>query len=76
MSGLSAGRPSSRTGRPVTNLSDLTEQEKPARVNFQLDVTTYRQFKALAARRGVTIKQLLTEYVQQLIAEDNRSTGK
>lgn len=65
-SGLSAGRPSRTGSNPAKTLSILAGEEKPARVNFDLPAPKHRALKAYAASQGKTIKELLTEYIDQL----------
>lgn len=66
-SGLSAGRPSARTGAPIKSLRDLADEQKPVRVNFDLMKDKHTALKVYAANRGTTITALLTEYVDSII---------
>lgn len=66
-SGLSAGRPSARTGAPIKSLHDLAGDQKPVRVNFDLMKDKHTALKIYAANHGTTITALLTEYVDTLI---------
>ncbi|GAA1772243.1 chromosome partitioning protein ParB [Agromyces humatus] len=65
-SGLTAGRPSRTGSNPAKTLSILAGDEKPARVNFELAPAKHRALKAYAASQGKTIKELLTDYIDQL----------
>lgn len=66
-SGLSAGRPSARTGVPIKSLRDLADEQKPVRVNFDLMKDKHTALKVYAANHGTTITALLTEFVDTLI---------
>ena len=66
-SGLSAGRPSARTGTPITTLHDLADNQRSVRVNFDLMKDKHTALKIYAANQGTTITALLTEYVDSLI---------
>ncbi|SIO30319.1 chromosome partitioning protein ParB [Agromyces cerinus] len=66
MSGLSAGRPSRTGSNTAKTLSILAGDEKLERVNFELEAAKKRALKAYAASNGKTIKELLTDYIDQL----------
>jgi hypothetical protein len=66
MSGLSAGRPSRTGSNPAKTLSILAGDEETARVNFDLPKAKHRALKAYAASQGKTIKEVLTDYIDQL----------
>ena len=68
--GMSAGRPSSRTGTTTKTVQDLIgggENEELSRVNFELPKTKHRALKAYAANNDKTIRQIFEEYVDTLI---------
>ena len=62
---LSAGRPSARSHKSVT-LASLADEASTKRVNFELPTDQHMKLKIYAARKGKTIKELLTEYVAGL----------
>lgn len=62
---LSAGRPSARSNKAAT-LASLSDETEMKRVNFQISAEQHRKLKVYAAKRGRTIKELLTEYVDAL----------
>lgn len=62
---LSAGRPSEKRERTAT-LASLADQKETKRVNFDLSVEQHTKLKIFAAKKGVTVKQLLTEFVESL----------
>jgi hypothetical protein len=61
---LSAGRPSG-TNKAAT-LASLADQKATKRVNFEISIEQHTKLKIYAAQQGKTIKELLTEYVEQL----------
>ncbi len=61
---LTAGRPSA--GRSAATLADLAGDTAKKRVNFELSAEQHTKLKVYAAKRGMSIKELLTEYVAQL----------
>jgi hypothetical protein len=65
-SGLTAGRPSRTGSNPAKTLSILAGNEEKSRVNFDLPTSKHRALKAYAASQGKTIKELLTDYIDQL----------
>lgn len=70
-SGLSAGRPSRAKAEPPATLSAVVgAEEETQRVNFELAKSKHRWLKAYAAREGTTITDLLTRYIDSLIARD------
>jgi len=63
---LSAGRPSARTDKAkAVTLASLTGGTAK-RINFDLSIDQYIKLKVHVAKRGKTIKELLTEYVVSL----------
>ncbi len=62
---LTAGRPSTTKSRTAT-LASLAEGTAMKRVNFELSVEQHIKLKIYATKQGKTIKELLTEYVNQL----------
>ena len=65
---LSAGRPSKKAKDKLV-LSDVTEEAKTARVNFNLDVNKYIELKKHAANSRKSVTQLLTELIDEHIIE-------
>jgi len=64
---LSAGRPSARTDKAkAATLASLAGGTATKRINFDLSVDQYTKLKVHVAKRGKTIKELLTEYVVSL----------
>lgn len=61
---LAAGRPSARN--KAATLASLSDDAEMKRVNFQLPADQHTKLKIYAAKRGKTIKELLTEYVSTL----------
>ncbi len=49
-----------------TPLVSLAEEASIKRVNFQLSADQHMKLKIYVARQGMTIKELLTEYVTSL----------
>ena len=62
---LNAGRPSAERKKAAT-LASLAAEVGMKRVNFQLSAELHTKLKIYAVRRGKTITDLLTEYVEQL----------
>ena len=66
MSNLNAGRPSKYNQGSSLSLDDLVETEKTKRVNFDLPESQHRKLKEYAASQGMTIREVLTQYVEKL----------
>lgn len=62
--GLTAGRPSSK-GQEKT-LASLADKPTMRRVNFDLPAEMHDKLKINAIRQGKTIKELLTDFVDEL----------
>jgi hypothetical protein len=63
---LSAGRPSAKSNRTKT-LASLAEVEGDLkRVNFVISAEQHKKLKIYAAKHGKTIRELLTEYIENL----------
>ena len=62
---LSAGRPSAEKRKSAT-LASLADEVGTKRVNFQLSAELHTKLKVYAVRKGKTITDLLTEYVERL----------
>ena len=67
MSNLNAGRPSKSNTSKNLSLDDLVENEKTKRVNFDLPELQHRKLKEYAASQGMTIREVLTQYVETLL---------
>ena len=67
MSNLNAGRPSKANKGSSLSLDDLVENEKTKRVNFDLPESQHRKLKEYAASQGMTIRELMTQYVETLL---------
>ncbi len=67
MSNLNAGRPSKINKGNNLSLDDLVETEKTKRVNFDLLESQHRKLKEYAASQGMTIRDVLTQYVETLL---------
>ena len=67
MSNLNAGRPSKYNQGSSLSLDDLVETEKTKRVNFYLPESQHRKLKEYAASQGMTIREVLTQYVEKLL---------
>lgn len=65
---LSAGRPSANTNK-VATLANLADKAVTKRVNFDLSSEQHTKLKVYAAKRGKTVKELLTDFVEQLPSE-------
>lgn len=62
---LSAGRPSAKAEKAST-LSSLVDKVDTKRVNFDLSVEQHTILKIYAAKQGRSIKDILTDFVEQL----------
>jgi Antitoxin ParD len=62
---LSAGRPSARTDR-TTTLASLADNVSMKRVNFDISAENHAKLKIYAAQQGKSIKEILSEFVEQL----------
>lgn len=62
---LSAGRPSAKTNKAAT-LASLADKAATKRVNFDLSAEQHTKLKVYAAKQGKTVKELLTDFVEQL----------
>lgn len=62
---LSAGRPSAKTNKAAT-LASLADKAITKRVNFNLSAEQHTKLKVYAAKQGKTVKELLTDFVEQL----------
>lgn len=62
---LSAGRPSAKSNKAAT-LASLADKAATKRVNFDLSAEQHTKLKVYAAKQGKTVKELLTDYVEQL----------
>ena len=62
---LSAGRPSAKNNK-ATTLASLADKAATVRVNFDLDRDQHIKLKLYAARQGKTVKEVLTDFVEQL----------
>lgn len=65
---LSAGRPSARTDKAkAATLASLADDAGGLkRVNFELSPALHSKLKIYAAKQGMSIKELLTNYVDGL----------
>lgn len=63
---LTAGRPSARADRAKTLASLADDAGGMKRVNFELSAEQHTKLKIYAARKGKSIKELLTDYVEGL----------
>ena len=71
MSNLNAGRPSKSNTNKSLSLDDLVENEKIKRVNFDLSESQHRKLKEYAASQGLTIREIMTRYVESILTRDN-----
>ena len=71
MSNLNAGRPSKINKGNNLSLDDLVENEKTKRVNFDLSESQHRKLKEYAASQGLTIREIMTRYVESILTRDN-----
>lgn len=62
---LAAGRPSARARKAAT-LASLSDDVATKRVNFELSADLHARLKIYAAKRGQSIKDVLTEFVEGL----------
>jgi predicted HicB family RNase H-like nuclease len=62
---LSAGRPSARANKAAT-LSSLSGQKEEARMSFNVSPELHTKLKIYAAKQGKSIKEVLTEFIQQI----------
>ena len=62
---LSAGRPSAKSSKAAT-LASLADTAATKRVNFDLSTDQHTKLKVYAAKQGKTVKELLTDFVEQL----------
>lgn len=62
---LAAGRPSEK-GNKAKTLASLVDKAETVRVNFDLDREQHKKLKIFAARKGKSVKEILSEYVEQL----------
>ena len=67
MSNLNAGRPSKANKGSSLSVDDLVEIEKTKRVNFDLPESQHRKLKEYAAIKGITIREVMTQYVESLL---------
>ena len=67
MSNLNAGRPSKANKGSSLSLDDLVENERTKRVNFDLPESQHRKLKEYAASQGMTIREVMTQYVKTLL---------
>jgi len=63
---LSAGRPSARTDKAKAATLASLANGTAKRINFDLSIDQYTKLKVHVAKRGKTIKELLTDYVVSL----------
>ena len=67
MNKLNAGRPSKSNTSKSLSLDDLVENEKIKRVNFDLSESQHRKLKEYAAKQGMTIREVMTQYIETLL---------
>ena len=67
MNNLNAGRPSKSNTNKSLSLDDLVENEKTKRVNFDLSESQHRKLKEYAASQGLSIREIMTRYVESLL---------
>ena len=67
MSNLNAGRPSKSNTKKSLSLDDLVENDKTKRVNFDLSESQHRKLKEYAAKQGMTIREVMTQYIETLL---------
>ena len=67
MSNLNAGRPSKANKGSSLSLDYLFENDKTKRVNFDLPESQHRKLKEYAASQGMTIREVMTQYVKTLL---------
>ncbi len=66
---LTAGRPSAKKSNKAATLASLADKPATVRVNFDLERDQHTKLKVFAAQQGKSIKELLTDYVSQLVGE-------
>lgn len=64
---LSAGRPSAKA-KPAT-LASLADKPATKRVNFDLSADEHTKLKIYAAKKGMSVKDVLTDFVARLSNE-------
>ena len=62
---LNAGRPSARQDAKY-KFSDLAGIEEQRRVNFNLPLEMHSKLKIYAAKQGLTITQVLTDFIESM----------
>ena len=67
MSNLNAGRPSKKNKNKTLSIDDLSSEEKTKRVNFDLSESQHRKLKEYAASQGMSIREVMTQYVETLL---------
>lgn len=67
MSNLTAGRPSKKNKNKTLSIDDLSSEEKTKRVNFDLSESQHRKLKEYAASQGMSIREVMTQYVETLL---------
>ena len=67
MNNLNAGRQSKSNTSKSLSLDDLVENEKIKRVNFDLSESQHRKLKEYAAKQGMTIREVMTQYIETLL---------
>ena len=67
MNNLNAGRPSKSNTSKSLSLDDLVENEKIKRVNFDLSESQHLKLKEYAAKQGMTIREVMTQYIETLL---------
>lgn len=64
---LGAGRPSTgKSQKTLSDLADKADKKEKARVNFDVTPTQHKKLKVYAAQQGKTVKEVLTDFVDQL----------
>ena len=64
---LMAGRPSARSATKAADLASLAETPEMKRINFDVTAEVHLKLKVYAAEQGRSIKELLSEYVSELV---------
>lgn len=65
-SSMTPGRPSQSPeakAKLMESLKDEATQEKLQRVNFEVPESKKTKLKVIAAKKGMTVKEFLTEYI-------------
>lgn len=62
---LNAGRPSARLDAK-SKFADLAGLEEQRRVNFNLPLEMHSKLKIYAAKKGLTITQILTDFIESM----------